>query len=84
MITTISARDFARDFAQAKRSAGQGPVFITDRGQPRYVLMTVDEYHRSTGAGKRSLLALMDGLPSSEGIDFDPVSLDVRLQDLDL
>lgn len=84
MITTISARDFSRDFARAKRSAGQGPVFITDRGKPRYVLMTVDEYHRNAGAGKHSLLALMDALPSTEGVEFDPPTLDVKLHDLDL
>ena len=82
MITTISARDFAHDLAHAKRTANEGPVFITDRGRPRYVLMTVDEYHRSTGAGKRSLLAMMDAIPGGEGIDFEPPRLKVSLEDV--
>jgi hypothetical protein len=43
-------------------------VFITDRGQPAYVLMSIEEYERT----KRGFKSLADALadPSPEG-DFD-------------
>jgi hypothetical protein len=30
-ITTVSAREFARDLAHAKRATTRGPVFVTSR-----------------------------------------------------
>lgn len=33
-ITTVSARDFTRGLANAKKAASGGPVFVTDRGRP--------------------------------------------------
>lgn len=38
-IHTFSSREFTRDVGAAKRAAASGPVFITDRGKPRYVEM---------------------------------------------
>jgi prevent-host-death family protein len=70
-ITTISARDFARDLATAKRAATKGPVFITDRGTPRFVLQTVADYYRSTtGRTEPSLLEAM------QAIGGDPVEFE--------
>ena len=37
---TITAREFNRDVSAAKRAADNGPVTITDRGTPAYVLLT--------------------------------------------
>jgi hypothetical protein len=31
-ITTLSSREFNQDTGRAKKLAGNGPVFITDRG----------------------------------------------------
>lgn len=79
-ITTISARDFARDLARAKRTANTGPVFITDRGSPRYVLQTVEHYYQSTtGKIEPTLLEAMHAIPS-EPIDFAPLKMRVRLE----
>jgi prevent-host-death family protein len=48
-ITTFSSREFNQAASQAKRAANDGPVFITDRGQPAHVLMSIDLYRRLTG-----------------------------------
>ncbi len=48
-ITTLSSREFNRDTSRAKKAATQGPVFITDRGTPAHVLLSIEEYRRLTG-----------------------------------
>lgn len=47
--TTMTSREFNSDTAGAKRVALQGPVFITDRGQPAHVLLSIAEYQRLVG-----------------------------------
>jgi prevent-host-death family protein len=42
----MTSREFNQDTARAKREAATAPVFITDRGKPTHVLMTVEEYER--------------------------------------
>jgi hypothetical protein len=76
-ITTIPARQFARDLAGAKRAADTGPVLITDRGHPAYALLRIDDFYALGGDRQpnRSLLELMDGLPETTGIDFEPPRL---------
>jgi len=71
MPRTISSREFNQDAAGAKRAARAGPVFITDRGRPAHVLMTVEEYRRLSG-GKKSIVDLLAGDPE---IDFEPPKL---------
>lgn len=44
--TTVSSREFNQDVTRAKRAAECGPVFITDRGEPAHVLLTIQEYRR--------------------------------------
>jgi len=72
-ITTIPARQFARDLAGAKRAADMGPVLITDRGHPAYALLRIDDFYDRQPS--RSLLELMDGLPETAGMDFEPPRL---------
>jgi prevent-host-death family protein len=69
-VTTMSSRDFNQDVSRAKRAADEGPVIITDRGEPVYVLLRHDAYRRLTGeaASIRDLLAE----PGVEDIEFDP------------
>ena len=71
-IHTFSSREFTRDVSAAKRAAAEGPVFITDRGRPAFVLLKIDDYHRTVGSKERTLLELMDSIPGGEGIEFDP------------
>ena len=65
-ITTISARDFARDLAQAKRATTEGPVFVTDRGKPTFALLKIEDYYKLTGEKPKSLLDVMDSLPGGD------------------
>ena len=48
-ITKLSSREFNQDAGRAKKAARNGPVFITDRGRPAHVLLTIEEYRRITG-----------------------------------
>lgn len=67
---TVSSREFNQDVSGAKRAANDGPVFITHRGEPAHVLLSIDEYRRLTG-GQKSIAELL-ALPGAEEIDFDP------------
>ena len=82
LVTTISSREFNQDVSRAKRAAERGPVIITDRGVPAYVLLRHDAYRRlaSNGPGIRELL----DMPSSEDVDFDPPRLGGILRPVDL
>jgi len=79
-IHTFSSREFTRDVAAAKRATAQGPVFITDRGRPAFALLKIDDYDQLAGNASPSLLALMDTIPGSENIEFDPPRLSIQLQ----
>ena len=73
MITTVSSREFNQDLSGAKRAANDGPVFITDRGEPAHVLLSIAEYRKLTNRGK-SILELL-AMPGDEDIEFDPPRL---------
>ena len=72
-ITTLSSREFNQDASGAKRAAQQGPVFITDRGKPAHVLLTIDEYRRLSG----SIGSIVDllGMAGPDAIEFEPQRL---------
>ena len=76
MPVTISSREFNQDAAGAKRAALKGPVFITDRGRPAHVLMTVEHYRRLSERGK-SIAELLAGAPEVE--EFDPPRMGDRM-----
>ena len=61
-ITTLSSRAFNQDTSRAKKAAMDGPVFITDRGKPAHVLLSIAEYQRLTGQSGNiaDLLAMPD------------------------
>jgi prevent-host-death family protein len=71
--TTLSSRQFNQDVSRAKRAANDGPVIITDRGEPAYVLLKHDDYRRLAG-DEPSIRDLLDQ-PGVEDIDFDPPRL---------
>ncbi len=68
--TTLSSRDFNQDTAKAKRAAKRGPVFITDRGRPAHVLLTVEDYRKLLGP--HSSIVDQLGMPGAEDVDFEP------------
>ncbi len=69
-ITTLSSREFNQDASGAKKAAANGPVFITDRGQPRHVLLSIEEYRRLAG-DRRSIVDALT-MPEAETIAFEP------------
>lgn len=58
----VSSRDFNQDVSQAKRAARIEPVFITDRGKPTHVLMSIENFKHLTGQTENlvDLLAMPD------------------------
>jgi len=72
--TTVSAREFNQDTSKARKAANRGPVFITNRGRPVQVLMSIEAYQKLAKSGPSLLNALaMDGIGDFE---FDPPRLD--------
>jgi prevent-host-death family protein len=66
-VVTVSSREFNQDVTRAKRAAEKGPVFITDRGRPAHVLLSMEQYRRLTGQRRNLLRVLsMPGLSSIE------------------
>lgn len=61
----LSSREFNQDVSQAKRSARLEPVFVTDRGRPTHVLMSIEAYRRLIGQTETIVdLLAMPALPS--------------------
>jgi prevent-host-death family protein len=72
--TTLSSRQFNQDSGKAKSAARLGPVVITDRGEPSYVLLSYQEYQRLSGKQPSivELLTMSDTeIGFDEQLDFD-------------
>ncbi len=81
-ITTLSSRELNQDIGRAKKAALEGPVFITDRGKPVYVLLSIGEYQRITGKRRDIVEAL--SMPGLANIEFDPPRANIQSQPADL
>jgi prevent-host-death family protein len=57
---TVSSREFNSDVAGAKRAAAVEPLFITDRGEPAFVLLSMEKFRELTGSGKSALDTLVE------------------------
>lgn len=71
--TTLSSREFNQDTSKAKRAARRGPVFITDRGRPSHVLLSVEDYQKLT-EGQKSIVELL-GMAQAAEVEFEPPRL---------
>ena len=76
-VTTLSSREFNQDTSRAKRAAKKGPVFITDRGQPSHVLLSINEYRRLTRRPENMMDLL--AMPEMEMIEFEPPRLSDKI-----
>jgi PHD/YefM family antitoxin component YafN of YafNO toxin-antitoxin module len=94
-VTVVSSRQFNQDRSRAKRAAKDGPVIITERGEPAFVLMSKAEYDRlkterdsrmTVAAMAKGELSLRDALmmPNGDDIDFDPPRLEIGLKPANL
>jgi prevent-host-death family protein len=76
--STYTSREFNQDASGAKRAAEEGPVYITDRGRPAHVLLSIDEYRRLTEPAA-SIVDLI-AMPAGGEFDFEPARADVGLR----
>lgn len=69
-IATFSSRDFNQYVSEAKKATANGPVFITDRGKPSHVLLSIDDYRKLAG----STVSLADALAQRDvpDVEFEP------------
>lgn len=72
-ITTLSSREFNQDSSKAKKAAKKGPVFITDRGKPAHVLLTIEDYRKLTG--KTFNIIDLLAMPGIDSVEFEPPKL---------
>jgi prevent-host-death family protein len=68
-VTSLSSREFNQDTSKAKKAAKRGPVFITDRGRPAHVLLTIEDYQRLVGPST-SIVDLL-AMPGAEDIELE-------------
>ncbi|ATG89353.1 type II toxin-antitoxin system Phd/YefM family antitoxin [Methylomonas koyamae] len=80
-ITTISSRELNQDVTRAKKAAKNGPVFITDRGKPAHVLLSIEEYQRLTK--QRRNIADSLAMPDAADIEFEPQPLTIGVRPAD-
>jgi hypothetical protein len=73
-IKILSSRQFNQDASGAKKAATKGPVFITHRGEPAHVLLTIEEYRKLTSNAGSIVdqIAMPKGSGKDRDIDFDP------------
>ena len=80
-MTTFSAREFNQQVGKARKAALEEPVFITERGEPRHVLMSIEAYQALTGQNRQitDLLALDDDID----VEFPVITGDSRAAEFD-
>jgi hypothetical protein len=79
----VNSRDFNQDVSAAKRAADEGPVVITDRGTPAYVLLRHADYLQLVGKGK-TIIDLIGCPDPDDDFEFNPPKLGKMTQDIDL
>lgn len=72
-VTTLSSREFNQDAGGAKKAALRGPVFITDRGRPAHVLLSIEDYRKLTG--KQPNIVELLAMPEAGAVEFNPPRL---------
>ena len=72
-ITTLSSRAFNQDASGAKKAANRGPVFITDRGKPAHVLLSIADYQRLLG--RQAKITDLLAMPDAASVEFSPAKV---------
>ena len=67
-MSIVSARTYNQSPSVVKAMAAKGPVFVTDRGRPSIVVMSVDDYERLSGGG-----SVRDSLVMDVDVELTPV-----------
>jgi prevent-host-death family protein len=69
-MTTISSREFNQHSSRVHKAVKDGPVFVTNRGEPTLVVLSMKDYRKLTGKPKS--LADMISMPADDTIEFEP------------
>ncbi|HBX81273.1 MAG: type II toxin-antitoxin system Phd/YefM family antitoxin [Propionibacteriaceae bacterium] len=77
-MTTISARDFSQDVSAAKRAAAHGPVVVTDRGEPAYVLLSIEDYRHLAATDCDAFLARLR-MDDDIDVEFEPARIGAQV-----
>ena len=81
-ITTLSSRAFNQDASGAKKAANNGPVFITDRGKPAHVLLSIADYQRLIG--HQAKITELLAMPEAADVEFSPPKVAINAVAADL
>lgn len=81
-ITTLSSRELNQDVTRAKKATKRGPVFITDRGKPSHVLLSIEEYQRLTQQPRNIVEVL--AMNGSDHVEFEPPQATITPKFVDL
>lgn len=65
----VTSREFNQDVSQAKRFARVEPVFVTDRGRPTHVLLSIEAFRELTGPSE-SVVDLL-AMPDAPALDLE-------------
>lgn len=68
--------------SRREKAAKNGPVIITNRGNPSHVLISYDEFERLSGRHRNLVEAL--AMPGLSSIDFDPQRAQIMPREVDL
>ncbi len=63
----LTSREFNQDVSAAKRFARTEPVFVTDRGKPTHVLMSIASFRAFSGERE----SIVDALAAATPFDVD-------------
>lgn len=63
----VTSREFNQDVSKAKRFARDAPLFVTDRGRPTHVLLSIEAFRQLSGEHQ----SIVDLLAAPEGTIFD-------------
>ncbi|MBR6027032.1 MAG: type II toxin-antitoxin system Phd/YefM family antitoxin [Neisseriaceae bacterium] len=84
MPTVLTCQDFNRQIAKAQKQCEKSPVFVTNRGQLSYVLMSYKEY-LALSEQKQSIadaLAFPHTEMKIDGIEFERMNIKTRALDI--
>lgn len=72
-VKIFSSREFNQDVSKIKKASLHGPVFITDRGKPSFVLLAMRDYEKLTRS--HDSMADLLAMPEADEIPFEPGKL---------
>lgn len=64
----VTSRELNQDVSRAKRFALVEPVFVTDRGRPTHVLISIDAWRQLSGE-RETMVQLLAAPPGDIALD---------------